>query len=176
MATFVAKDYSLKLCFNQRKPFQQWSYSNPSYYSYLLQCVSFMRYNRQTFSYQRALCVQKGIGKRGGALKSCKQIKIYSLSSVKIQVFTQFQIKKCKGRCNIFLGLRFFKTTRIRNLHHVTYIDDHLVKYMMQNSKKGLLLFRLRVVLLKINFLRHLWREITLRRYPMPLQWIALNM
>ena len=46
----VAKGYSLKLCFNYGKPFQQWSYSNPLYYSYLLQYISFMIYNNQTFS------------------------------------------------------------------------------------------------------------------------------
>ena len=79
VAKTVAKDYSLKLCFNQRKPFQQWSYSNPSYYSNLLQCVSFMRYNNQTFSQQRALCVQEAKGKRGDALRSCRQMTIYSL-------------------------------------------------------------------------------------------------
>ena len=50
VAKIVAKGYSLKLCFNNGKPFQQWSYSNPSYYYYLLLCVSFVRYKNQTFS------------------------------------------------------------------------------------------------------------------------------
>ena len=65
---------------------------------------------------------------------------------------------------------------RIGKLCHVTYIDEHLVKYMMQNSKKGLLPFGFGVVFLKINVIGHLWREITLRWYHIPLQWIALSM
>ena len=50
----------------------------------------------------------------------------------------------------MFLGLRSFKTTRIRKLSHVTYIDKYLVKHMMQNSKKGLLLFEFGVAFLGI--------------------------
>ena len=50
VAKIVAKGYSLKLCFNYGKPFQQWSYLNPLDYYYLLQCVSFVRYNNRTFS------------------------------------------------------------------------------------------------------------------------------
>ena len=46
----------------------------------------------------------------------------------------------------------------------------------MQNSKKGLLLFGFGVVFLSNNVIGHLWRDITLGRYPMPLQWIALSM
>ena len=78
--------------------------------------------------------------------------------------------------CNIFLDLRSFRTARIGKLCHVTYIDENLVKYMTQNSKKGLLPLGFGVVSLKINVLRHLWKEIVLMRYPMPLQWIALSM
>ena len=72
----ATKDYSLKLCFNQ-----QWSYSNPLDYSYLLQCVSFMRYNNQTFSQHKDLCVQEGedTEKHGETLRSCRQMTIYSL-------------------------------------------------------------------------------------------------
>ena len=55
-------------------------------------------------------------------------------------------------------------------------MDKHLVKHMMQNSKKGLLLFGFGIVFLRNNVLGHLWREIALRRYPMPLQWITLSM
>ena len=51
LAKTIVKGYSLKLCFNYGKPFQKyWSYSNLSNYSYLLQCISFIRYNNQTFS------------------------------------------------------------------------------------------------------------------------------
>ena len=76
---------------------------------------------------------------------------------------------KYRGRRNIFLGLRSFRTARIGKLCHVTYIDKHLVKHMIQKSKKGLLLFGFGVVFLRNNFLEHLRREIALRRYPMPL-------
>ena len=75
----------------------------------------------------------------------------------------------------MFPGLRFFRITRIGKLCHVTYIDEHLVKYMIQNSKKGLLPFEFGVIFLRINVLGHLWRDIALRRYPMPLQWIVLS-
>ena len=37
----VVKGYSLKLCFNYGKPFQQWSYSNPSDFSRLLSMSHF---------------------------------------------------------------------------------------------------------------------------------------
>ena len=73
------------------------------------------------------------------------------------------------------IGVKVFRIARIGKLHRVTYIDEHLVKYMMQNSKKGLFPFGFRVAFLKINALGHLWREITLKRYPMPLQWIVLS-
>ena len=82
VAKTVVKGYNLKLCFNYGKPFQQWSYSNPSNHFYLLQCVSFMRFNNQNFSQKRVLCVQKGIGKHGDALRSCRQMKIYSLDII----------------------------------------------------------------------------------------------
>ena len=45
MAMVVAKGYSLKLCFNNGKPFHQQSYLNPSQYSYPLQCMSIMIYD-----------------------------------------------------------------------------------------------------------------------------------
>ena len=53
---------------------------------------------------------------------------------------------------------------RIGKLCHVIHIHKHLDKHMMQNSKKGLLLFGFGVVFLNNNVLGHLWREITLRR------------
>ena len=79
VAKTIAKCYSLKLCFNYGKPFQQWSQSNLSCHSYLLQCISFMRFNNQTFSQQRTLCVLEDIRVRGDALRSCRQMTIYSL-------------------------------------------------------------------------------------------------
>ena len=63
----------------------------------------------------------------------------------------------------MFPGLRSFRTTKIGKLCHIVYIDDHFVKYMILNFKKILLLFGFGVVFLKINVLRHLWREIALR-------------
>ena len=56
VAKTMANGYSLKLCFNYGKPFQQWPYSNPSNYSYLLHRVLFMRYNNNKFSQQSTLC------------------------------------------------------------------------------------------------------------------------
>ena len=74
------------------------------------------------------------------------------------------------------MGLRSFKLARRGKLYHVTYMDKHLVKHMMQNSNKGLLLFGFGIVFLRNKVLGHLWREITLRQYPMPFQWITLSM
>ena len=49
-------------------------------------------------------------------------------------------------------------------------------KYVMQNSKKGLLLFGFGVVFLRINVLRHLWRQITLKGVSNAFVWITLSM
>ena len=87
-------------------------------------------------------------------------IGIFSL--VKIYLFTWFQMKIQEGR-NILLGLSFVKSTRIGKVCYITNIDEHLVKCMMQNSKKGLLPFGFGVVFLKTNVLRHQRREIALR-------------
>ena len=74
----------------------------------------------------------------------------------------------------MFLELNALGTARIGKLHYVIYTDKHLVNYMMQDSKKGLLSFSFRVVFLRISVLRHLRKDITLRQYPMLLQWVAL--
>ena len=69
----------------------------------------------------------------------------------------------------MFLGLSSFKTTGIGKLSYITYIDEYLINYMMQNSKKGLLPFGFGVVFLRINVLKHLRREISFMQNHMPL-------
>ena len=77
------------------------------------------------------------------------------MSSWVIQV-VYLVLDKNLEKDNIFLGLRSFRIVRIGKLCHVTYIVEHLIKHMMQNSKKGLLLFGFGVFFLRINILRHL--------------------
>ena len=65
------------------------------------------------------------------------------LSSIKIQLSTQFQMKYLGEAQYSFRikVLRDHKTTKIA-LSQTIYIDKLLVKYVMQDSKKGLLPFR----------------------------------
>ena len=65
------------------------------------------------------------------------------LSSVKIWLSTQFQMKDL-GEMQYILGIKVFTDHKNRKLalSQVTYIDKLLVKYVMQDSKKGLLPFR----------------------------------
>ena len=79
-------------------------------------------------------------------------------------------------RCNIFIGLSSFGIVRIVKLCYVTYIEKHLVKCMIQDTKKSLLPFNLEFFFLRVNVLRHPRRKVTLRQYPMPLQWVGLCM
>ena len=109
-------------------------------------------------------------GTKWRVYRYCHQSRFGSLLS------SRWKHEKSKGKCNIFLGLRSFRTITIGKLRHVTYVHEHLVKYMTQNSKKGLLLFGFGVFFLRINVLGYLWRDIALRWYPMLLQWIALSM
>ena len=106
VAKTIAKCYSLKLCFNYGKPFQQWSQSNLSCHSYLLQCISFMRFNNQTFSQQRTLQVDDNllIGYDVGIL-----------SSVKIQQSTQFQMK-IQRKMQYILGVKVLSDCKNRKI------------------------------------------------------------
>ena len=65
------------------------------------------------------------------------------LSSIKIWLSTQFQMKDL-GEEQYILGIRVFKDHKNRKitLSQATYIDKLLVKYVIQDSKKGLLSFR----------------------------------
>ena len=65
------------------------------------------------------------------------------LSSVKIWLFTQFKMKDL-GEAQYILEIKVFRDCKNKKLalQQATYIDKFLVKYEMQDSKKGLLLFR----------------------------------
>ena len=65
------------------------------------------------------------------------------LSSVKIWLSTQFQMKDL-GEAQYILGFKVLKDLKNRKLElfQATYINKALVKYVMQNSKKGLLPFK----------------------------------
>ena len=65
------------------------------------------------------------------------------LSSVKIWLSTLFQMKDL-GEVQYILGIKVFKDQKNMKLvlSQVTDIDKILVKYVMQDSKKGLLPFR----------------------------------
>ena len=65
------------------------------------------------------------------------------LSSVKIWLSTQFQMKDL-GEAQYILGIKVLRDRKNRKLalSQSTYIDKLLAKYMMQDSKKGLLPFR----------------------------------
>ena len=97
------------------------------------------------------------------------------LSAIKINLSTQLQME-IQTEHNIFLGLRFFWTARIMKLHYIIYIDKHLVKCIMQDSKKGCCPLGLELAFLKINVLRHQRRKIALKGYLMSFQWVALCM
>ena len=65
------------------------------------------------------------------------------LSLVKIWLFTQFQMKDL-GEMQYVLGIKVLRNHKNRKLalSQAIYIDKLLVKYVMQDSKKGLLSFR----------------------------------
>ena len=65
------------------------------------------------------------------------------LSSVKFWLSTQFQIKDL-GEVQYILGIKVPRDRENKKLvlSQATYIDKLLVKYVMQDSKKGLLHFR----------------------------------
>ena len=65
------------------------------------------------------------------------------LSSIKIQLSTQFQMKDL-GKVQYILRIKVLRDRKNRKLvsSQATYIDKLLVKYVMQDCKKGLLPFR----------------------------------
>ena len=72
---------------------------------------------------------------------------------------------------HIFLGLRSFGTTRIGKLHYVTYTDEHLVKCIIKDCKKGLLPLRFKVAISQDRCPWTSEEKDRVRRYPMILQW-----
>ena len=65
------------------------------------------------------------------------------LSLVKIWLSTQFQMKDL-GETQYIIGIKVLRNHKNRKLalSQATYIDKLLIKYVMQDSKKGLLSFR----------------------------------
>ena len=65
------------------------------------------------------------------------------LSSIKIWFSTQFQMKDL-GEVQYILGIKVLRDHKNRKLalSQAAYIDKILIKYVMQDSKKGLLPFR----------------------------------
>ena len=65
------------------------------------------------------------------------------LSSVKIWLSTQFEMKYLR-QTQYILGIKVLRDSKNRKLvlSQATYIDKLLIKYVMQDSKKGLLSFR----------------------------------
>ena len=65
------------------------------------------------------------------------------LSSIKIQLSTQFQMKNL-GKTQYIIGIKVLRDRKNRKLvlSQATYMDKLLVKYVMQDSKKSLLPFR----------------------------------
>ena len=99
------------------------------------------------------------------------------LSSVKIQLSTQFQLKDLE-EAQYILGikvLRYHKSRKLK-LSQTTYFPKLLVKYVMQDSKKSCYISVMEFLLPKINFLRDLRRKHTYKQYLMHPQWVALCM
>ena len=59
VAKTIAKGYSLKLCFNCGKHFQQWSYSNPSDYSYIAVCLIYKIQQSNIFIAKSLVCTRR---------------------------------------------------------------------------------------------------------------------
>ena len=99
------------------------------------------------------------------------------LSLVKIWFSTQFQMKDL-GEAYYILGIKVLRDHKNRKLvlSQAIYIDKLLAKYVMQDSKKGLLSFRHGIPFLRISVLKHPRRKNACSKYPMPLQWVLLCM
>ena len=69
------------------------------------------------------------------------------LSSIKIWLSTQFLMKDL-GESQYILGIKVLKDCKNKKLvlSQATYIDKFFVKYVMQDSKKGLLPFKRRTL------------------------------
>ena len=65
------------------------------------------------------------------------------MSSIKVWLSSQFDMKDL-GKANFILGIKLWRDrkNKMLSLSHAGYIDKVLERFNMQNSKKGLLLFR----------------------------------
>ena len=78
------------------------------------------------------------------------------LSLVKIQLSAFFQMKNL-GDTQDILRIKFLKDCKNRKslLSQATYIDKLLIKYVMQDSKKGLLSLRYEIPYLDLKQFNH---------------------
>ena len=78
------------------------------------------------------------------------------LSSVKIRFPTQFQMKDL-GEVQYILRIKVLRDHKIWKfpLYQATYIDKLLIKYVMQDSKKGLLSLRYEIPYLDLKQFNH---------------------
>ena len=89
------------------------------------------------------------------------------LSSIKIWLSTQFQMKDFGKRQYIF-RIKILKDRKNRKLalSQATYIDKLLIKYVIF----------MEFHFLRISVITHLKRKSACRQYPMPQQWVSLCM
>ena len=82
------------------------------------------------------------------------------------------------GETQYILGIKVLRDRKNRKLalSQATYINKILLKYVMQDSKKGLLPFKHGIPFLRISVLKKLRRKSACSQYPMPLQWVVLCM
>ena len=82
------------------------------------------------------------------------------------------------GETQYILGIKVLRDRKNRKLalSQATYINKILVKYVMHDSKKGLLPFKHGIPFLRISVLKKLRRKSACSQYPMPLQWVVLCM
>ena len=75
------------------------------------------------------------------------------------------------GETQYILGIKVLRDSKNRKLalSQATYINKILVKYVMHDSKKGLLPFKHGIPFLRIGVLKKLRRKSACSQYPMPL-------
>ena len=75
------------------------------------------------------------------------------------------------GEAYYILGIKVLRDHKNRKLvlSQAIYVDKLFVKYVMQDSKKGLLPFRHGIPFLRISVLKHPRKKNACSKYPMPL-------